>query len=123
MLVGLIYGDGCIINNKTIKGYIKINLTIEYNIRDLSILQHLKSILKLSKITVYSKFGTCNLIINHTDIQEVLCPIFLDHKLCCLTNMRRAQFNTAMYTLQKDLKCSLKFLLLFLIGICKMKLL
>jgi hypothetical protein len=104
MLVGLIDGDGCIIINKTTKGYIKINLTIEFNIRDLSILQYIHSILKLGKITVYSKFGTCKLVINRTDIQEVLFPLFLHHKLFFLTNTRREQFNKAMYIIKNEIK-------------------
>ena len=104
MLIGLIDGDGCIIINKTTKNYIKINLNIVFNIRDLSILQYIHSILKLGKITVYSKFGICKLIINRTDIQEVLFPLFLYHKLFFLTNTRREQFNKAIYILQKDLK-------------------
>jgi len=104
MLVGLIDGDGCIIIHKTTKGYIKVNLTIEFNIRDLSILQYIHSILKLGKITVYSKFDTCKLVINRTDIQEVLFPLFLHHKLFFLTNTRREQFNKAMYILQNEVK-------------------
>lgn len=104
MLIGLIDGDGCIIINKTTKGYIKINLTIEFNIRDLSILQYIHSILKLGKITVYSKFGICKLVINRTDIQEILFPLFLHHKLFFLTNTRREQFNKAMFILQNNIK-------------------
>jgi len=104
MLIGLIDGDGCIIINKTTKGYIKINLSIVFNIRDLSILQYIHSILKLGKITVYSKFGVCKLIINRTDIQEIFFPLILHHKLCFLTNIRREQFNKAMYILQNELK-------------------
>jgi hypothetical protein len=106
MLVGLIDDPkgGCIIIHKTTKGYIKINLTIELNIRNLSILQYIHSILKLGKITVYSKFGICKLVINRTDIQEILFPLFLHHKLFFLTNTRREQFNKVMYILQNNLK-------------------
>jgi len=104
MLVGLIDGDGYISIHKTTKGYIKINLTIAFNIRDLSIIQYIHSVLKLGKITVYSKLGICKLIINKTDIQDVLFPLFLYHKLFFLTNSRRDQFNKAMYILQNELK-------------------
>jgi len=104
MLIGLIDGDGCIIINKTTKGYIKITLNIEFNIRDLSILEYIHSILNLGKIITYSKFGTCKLIINRTDIQEILFPLFLNHKLFFLTKTRREQFNKAMYILQNELK-------------------
>jgi len=104
MLIGLIDGDGCIIIHETTKGYIKINLSIVFNIRDLSILQYIHSILKLGKITVYSKFDICKLIINRTDIQEIFFPLILHHKLYFLTNNRREQFNKAMYILQNELK-------------------
>ena len=104
MLIGLIDGDGCIIINKTTKGYIKINLSIVLNIRDLSILQYIQSILKIGKITVYPKFDICKLIINRTDIQEIFFPLMLYHNLFFLTNNRREQFNKAMYILQNNLK-------------------
>ena len=104
MLVGLIDGDGCIIINKTTKGYIKINLTIELNIRDLSILQYIHSILNLGKITIYSKSKTCKLIINRTDIQEIFFPLFIHHKIFFITKIRREEFNKAMYILQNNIK-------------------
>lgn len=104
MLIGLIDGDGYIAIHKTTKGYIKINLTISFNIRDLSILQYIHSVLKLGKITIYSKLGICKLIINKTDIQDVLFPLFLYHKYFFLTNSRRDQFNKAMFILQNELK-------------------
>lgn len=104
MLVGLIDGDGYILINKTTKGYIKINLTIAFNIRDLSILEYIYSVLSLGQITVYSKLEICKLIINRTDIQEVLFPLLIHHKLFFLTDTRREQFNKAMYILTKELK-------------------
>ena len=104
MLVGLIDGDGYILIHKTTKGYIKINLTIAINIRDLSILQYIYSVLKLGKITVYSKLGICKLIINKTELQDVLFPLFLYHKIFFLTNSRRDQFNKAMFIFQNELK-------------------
>ncbi len=104
MLTGFIDGDGCIIIHKTTKGYIKINLTIGLNIRDLSVLQYIHSILNIGKVTVYSKNETCKLTINRTDIQDVLFPLFIHHKLFFLTETRRKQYDKAMYILQNDIK-------------------
>jgi hypothetical protein len=107
MLVGFIDGDGCIFINKTTKGYIKINLTIggcKAARRDISILQYIQSILDIGKVTVYSKNDTCKLTINRTDIQDVLFPLFIAHKLFFLTETRRKQYDKVMYILQKDIK-------------------
>ena len=104
MLVGFIDGDGCIFINKTTKGYIKINLAIGLNIRDISILQYIQSILNIGKVTVYSKNETCKLTINRTDIQDVLFPLFIHHKLFFLTETRRKQYDKVMYILQNDIK-------------------
>lgn len=107
MLVGLIDGDGYIPVTVTTKGYITINLTISLNIRDLSVLEYIHSVLELGKITVYPKCGekdTCKLIINRTDLQEVLFPLLLYHNLFFLTNIRREQFDKAIFILQKNIK-------------------
>jgi LAGLIDADG endonuclease len=104
MLLGLIDGEGFITIHKTTKGYIKINLIIEFNIRDLSILQYIHSILNLGKITILSKSQTCRFIINRTEIQEVFFPLILHNKLFFLTNIRREQFNKAIYILENDIK-------------------
>ena len=55
MLVGLIDGDGYISITKTLKGYIRINLIISLNIRDLPMLEYIKSILEVGKINTYTK--------------------------------------------------------------------
>ena len=104
MLVGLIDGDGSIIIHKTTKGYIKINLTIGLNIRDLSLLQYIHSMLNIGKVTVYSKKDTCKLTINRTDLQDVLFPLFLHHKLFFLIETRRKQYDKVMYIWQNDIK-------------------
>jgi LAGLIDADG endonuclease len=107
MLAGLIDGDGYFLIHRTTKGYIKINLTISLNIRDLSILKYIHSELNLGKITTYPKKGkqdTCKLIINRTDLQDILLPLFIYHKIFFLTNRRREQFNKIMLILQKDIK-------------------
>jgi hypothetical protein len=107
MLVGFIDGDGYIPINKTTKGFIKINLTIALNINDISTLNYIQSLLGLGKITVYPKNGekdTCKLIINRTDLQEVLFPLLLHQNIFFLTNTRREQFEKAIFILQNNIK-------------------
>jgi LAGLIDADG endonuclease. len=100
MLIGLIDGDGYISATKTVKGYIRINLIISLDIRDLSLLEYIKSILEIGKINTYPKVKTkktCKLVINSTDLKEVFFPLLIYHKLFFLTNVRRKQFDKAMF--------------------------
>jgi len=71
MLVGLIDGDGHISILKTNKGYIKICLVISLNIKDLSFIEYIFSILELGKIYCYPKSKikyTCKLVIYKIDL-------------------------------------------------------
>src|SRR5690606_36019306 len=107
MLVGFIDGDGFILVHKTAKGYIKINLVISLDIKDLSSLYFIHSILGIGKINVYPKTknpDTCKLVINRTDLQEVLFPLLIHHNIYFLIEARREQFNKVMYILQNDIK-------------------
>jgi hypothetical protein len=125
MLVGLIDGDGYILIHKTAKGYIKINLTISLNIRDLSVLQYIKSVLNIGEITTYPKGkkpDTCKLIINKTDLQEVFFHYYYT-KNFLLTDTRRDQFDKAMFILENEKKCTMKYLKLFLLYLNYLKLL
>ena len=105
-MVGLIDGDGYIQITKTTKGFITIKLVISIHLEDISTLQYIHSVLKLGKITVYpdNRSPTCKLIINRTDLQEVLFPLFLYYNIFFLTSIRIAQFNLAMHILQQDIK-------------------
>ena len=62
--------------------------------------------LKLGKITIYKdiKDPICKLIINKTDLQEILFPLFLQHKIFFLTETRRNQFDSAMFIFKNNLK-------------------
>lgn len=107
MLVGIIDGDGYILIGKTAKGYININLTVSLNIRDISVLQHIESILKIGKIITYPKVktpDTCKWIINQTELQEVFFPLLLHYKIFFLTERRRNQFDKAMWILKNEIK-------------------
>ena len=105
-LVGLIDGDGYIQITKTGKGFIAIKLVISIHLHDISTLQYIHSVLGLGKMTIYKdhKSPTCKLIINKTDLQEILFPLLLHHKIFFLTETRNNQFNTAMAILKQDIK-------------------
>jgi hypothetical protein len=75
-LIGLIDGDGYIQITKTTKGFIAIKLIISLHLNDLSTLEYIKSVLNLGNIYIYRdiKSPTCKLIINKTDLQDILFP-------------------------------------------------
>jgi len=104
--VGLIDGDGYIFVRKTTKGFITIKLVIGIHLDDISTLEYIYSVLKLGKISKNRdhKSPICKLIINRTDLQEILFPLLLHHGIYFLTETRRAQFNLAMFILQENKK-------------------
>ena len=105
-LVGFIDGDGYIQITKTPGGFIAIKLVISLHLQDISTLEYIYSILKLGKINIYKdlKNPTCKLVINKTDLQEVLFPLLKYHNIYFLTDARNNQFNLAMYILENDIK-------------------
>lgn len=105
-LVGLIDGDGYIQITKTSKGFIAIKLVISLHLDDISTLEYIHSVLKIGKINVYRdlRSPTCKLVINKTDLQEVLFPLLLYNNIFFLTVTRIEQFNLAMYIMKKDIK-------------------
>ena len=105
-LVGLIDGDGYIQITKTTKGFITIKLVIGLGLDDLSTLEYIHSVLKLGKITIYRDHRNpiCKLIINKTDLQEVVFPLLLHHNIFFLTNTRRDQFDLAIHIFKNNLK-------------------
>uniref|UniRef100_UPI002A80FD8E LAGLIDADG homing endonuclease n=1 Tax=Pappia fissilis TaxID=1040649 RepID=UPI002A80FD8E len=105
-MVGLIDGDGYIQVTKTTKGFITIKLVICLSLEDISTLEYIHSVLKLGKITIYRdiKNPICKLIINKTDLQEIVFPLLIHHNIFFLTNSRRAQFDLAMFLFKNNLK-------------------
>lgn len=105
-LVGLIDGDGYIQISKTSKGFITMKLVISLHLEDLSTLEYIHSVLKLGKINIYKdlRSPTCKLVINKTDLQEVLFPLLIYNNIFFLTDTRVDQFNLAMYILKNDIK-------------------
>lgn len=105
-LVGLIDGDGYIQITKTTKGFIAIRLVICLSLEDLSSLEYIHSVLKLGKITISRdiKNPTCKLIINRTDLQEIVFPLLIHHNIFFLTNSRRDQFDLSMFIFINNIK-------------------
>ena len=105
-LVGLIDGDGYIQITETTKGYIAIKLIICLKLGDLSTLEYINSVLKLGKITIYKdiKNPICKLIINRTELQEVLFPLLLHQNIFFLTQNRIMQFRLAMAIFNDGIK-------------------
>jgi hypothetical protein len=104
MLIGLIDGDGYIAITKTPKGYIKIDLIISLDLRDLELIQYIHSELKIGRINKYPKLSTVKLTISRTDLQTILFPLFVYHNLYFLTDTRRAQYDKVMFILQNNIK-------------------
>lgn len=105
-LVGFIDGDGYIQITKTTKGFITIKLIICLHLNDLSTLEYIHSTLKLGKINVYKdlRSPSCKLVINRTELQEVLFPLLINKNIFFLTETRINQFNLAMHILKNDIK-------------------
>ena len=105
-LVGLIDGDGYIQITKTTKGFITIKLVIGLGLDDLSTLEYIHSVLKLGKITIYRDYRNpiCKLIINKTDLQEIVFPLLIHHNIFFLTSTRRDQFDLAIHIFKNNLK-------------------
>jgi hypothetical protein len=107
MLVGFIDGDGYICVIKAKQKYIKICLVISLDIKDLSLLEYIQSVLKLGIIKTYPKKGTkktCKLVINKTDLQDIFFPLLNYHNLFFLTEVRQEQYNKAIYIMHNDIK-------------------
>lgn len=105
-LVGFIDGDGYIQIVRTTKGFIAIKLVITLSLEDLSTLEYIHSVLKLGKLTIKRdiKNPTCSLIINKTDLQEIIFPLLIHHGIFFLTDARRAQFDKAIFIFKNDIK-------------------
>jgi hypothetical protein len=105
-LVGLIDGDGYIQITKTTKGFITMKLVISLHIEDISTLEYIHSTLKLGRINIYKdlRSPSCKLVINRTELQEILFPLLIHNNIFFLTDTRINQFNLAMHILKNDLK-------------------
>lgn len=103
---GLVDGDGYIQVNKTTKGFITMKLVISLHLNDLSTLEYINSVLKIGKLNTYrdNRSPSCKLVINKTDLQEIVFPLFLHYNIFFLTDTRRNQFSLAMHILKMDIR-------------------
>lgn len=104
MLIGLIDGDGYISITKTPAGYIRIQLIISLDIRDLDLINEIHSVLKVGHVEKYPKINTVKLVISQTYLQTLVFPLIIYHNLYFLTETRRAQFNKAMFIIRSEIK-------------------
>jgi hypothetical protein len=104
IFVGLIDGDGYIAITKTPKNYIRIDLILSLDIRDLDLINYIHSVLKVGRVNKYHKFNLVKLTISRTDLQTIVFPLLVYHNLYFLTDTRRAQFDKAMFILQNNIK-------------------
>lgn len=105
-LVGFIDGDGYIQITETTKGFIAIKLVLLLQLKDLSTLEYIQSVLNLGKISISKDQMNpkCKLILNRTDLQDVIFPLLVHHNIFFLTKTRRDQFNLAMFIFKQDIK-------------------
>lgn len=83
-----------------------MKLVISLHLEDLSTLEYINSVLKVGKLNIYrdNRSPTCKLVINRTDLQEIVFPLFLYNNIFFLTETRSDQFNLAMYILKNDIR-------------------
>jgi len=104
MLMGLIDGDGYLSITKTPAGYIRIQLIISLNMRELDFIKYIHSVLKVGRVDRFPKINTVKFIISRTDLQIIVFPLILHHNLYFLTDTRRAQFDKLMFILLNGIK-------------------
>jgi hypothetical protein len=103
MLMGLIDGDGYIAITKN-RNYVRVQLILNLHKRELNMLKEIQSILKVGRVNVYPANDTVQYIISRVDLQEIIFPLMISHGLFFLTDIRRAQFDRAIFILQKDIR-------------------
>lgn len=83
-----------------------MKLTISLHLEDISTLEYIHSVLKLGNLNTYKdlKSPTCKLIINRTELQEILFPLLIYNNIFFLTETRNDQFNLAMHILKNEIK-------------------
>ena len=103
---GLVDGEGYIQITKTTKGFITMRLVISLHLEDISTLQYINSVLKVGKLNIYkdNRSPTCKLVINRTDLQEIVFPLLLYKNIFFLTETSINQFNLAMHILKNDIR-------------------
>lgn len=100
--VGLVDGDGYIAITKS-GVYIRIDLVISLDIRELEMLNYIHSILRVGRVNIYPASNTVKYTISRTDLQEIIFPLLMHHNIYFLTINRINQFNLAYYILTNNI--------------------
>jgi len=107
LLAGIIDGDGYIAVTRTTKGYIEILLIISLDHKDRDLLEYIQKTLGFGRINgpFYNKDGTITskLVFTRVNLQEILFPLFIYHDIFFLTDIRRKQFNLALFVVTNNI--------------------
>lgn len=103
IFIGFIDGDGYLQITKSGKNYIRMQLVISVDMRDLELLKHFYEVLKIGRINVYPNINTAKYIISKTDLQEVIFPLIFYHNIFFFTDIRRKQFDICIYLLNNNI--------------------
>jgi hypothetical protein len=110
LLVGIIDGDGYIAVTRTIKGYIEILLIISLDHKDRDLLEYIQKTIGFGRINgpFFNKDGTITsksvfFSEKRVDLQEILFPLFIYSDIFFLTDIRRKQFNLAVFVVTNNI--------------------
>lgn len=107
LLAGIVDGDGYIAVTRGSKGYIEILLVISLDHKDRGLLEHIHQTLGFGRIDgpYFNIDGTVTskLIITRVNLQEILFPLFIHHKIHFLTDIRRNQYNLALFIVTNNI--------------------
>jgi hypothetical protein len=62
-------------------GYIRLQLIISLHIRDVEMLNHIQSVLRVGRVNIYPISDTAKLTISKTDLQEIIFPLLNYHNI------------------------------------------
>ncbi len=104
-LIGLIDAHGYILITKTPKNNIRMNLELKLHLRELPVLEYIKSVLNFGSIDTNPdiKNPTCRLRISKTDLQQIFFPLLEKHELYFLTTTLSSQHDSAKYIMENNI--------------------
>lgn len=104
IFIGLIDGDGYIAITKSHRrDYISIQIVLSVDIKDVELVKFIKQVLNIGRINIYPNVKTAKFVVGKVDLQQVLFPLIVHHKLFFLTKTRRQQFNLCMHLLENNI--------------------
>lgn len=76
MFIGLIDGDGYLAITQANRGYIRIELILSLNVRDLDLLKYLLSVLKIGRVNIYPNINTAKFIMSKGGSKRSFFPSY-----------------------------------------------